>query len=310
MDETINQLRVEERNLLISLVNLLENEPNNLARKIEIKRELLRKIEQIRDYLLGKQTETKEKLKEVEEKQKSFEEFVVNMTKSLENLTEAIKPEKLFDGLREAVAMDDRISDVFNARRESDLYRVLYRVSKDLKAVNGERKEDHVYTTEQFEALEDQVIKWFTNLKNFASEYQWEMFSGVQFNLTGNPKIYKILQELSDQGNLYIRDFLIFDLIQMGQHVDPSYLEKAKELFLSVPDPSVLPLNITYRAILFDYYTEFVKNSKENPFTRCFEWNISPTKIIDEINRQGLTFKGDEMLQMEKWLVEATLRGI
>lgn len=211
----------------------------------------------------------------------------------------------LFDGLKDIFNTEDLIFNVCHAQKDGDLYRV----SKEVIAISNKCEQDRVYTEKEFEDLEERAIKWFTELKDFASMYQWELYHGVQFNLIGNSKLYGLIQELSNQGNIYAKDFLIFDLIQMGQYVDDMFLNRAKELYLSIEDPSILPLNYVYRAVLLNGYAEFVKNEESYQlFNRCFEWNMSPVKLVQEINRQGLTFEDDESIRMKKWLVEATLK--
>lgn len=206
----------------------------------------------------------------------------------------------------------DRESIIFDAfHADKDENDDTYRVRKEVASVYWDTDEDKIYTKDKFLNLEDQVMEIFKNLENFACEAQWERYAGVQFNFTHNEKLYLYLHELSSKGNIYVTDYILFDLLQMGQFVDKKYLVEAKAFYEKIDDPQALPLNYIYRAVLYDDIEGFLNHMElvnyNNVFDKLYEWNISPVKTVLSLKDREVNFKGDEINQIMMWLVSKTL---
>ncbi|CAH6419737.1 Hypothetical protein HVR_LOCUS814, partial [uncultured virus] len=232
-------------------------------------------------------------------------------SKILSFLNSAVDRFKLFtDTFDKAIQEDRELFDVFHATKEqrtlegSIIMVPRYRVPKELVGIYEKCTEDRIYTEAEFADLEKKVMDYFRNINHFANHEQWEKHHGVQFNLSSNKKVYDYLQELALQGNVYIIDFLIFDALQRTQYDDPSYKEKAEQFYCLVEEPAVLPLNLVYRALIFDEYEELVSNSEpKNLFSSWYVWNMDPKLLLREVNKQKITFK-DEDDQMKLWLIQ------
>lgn len=184
---------------------------------------------------------------------------------------------------------------------ELDMFYCFHAIKKDEKYVVPKEQlllhdfEELIYTEEEFKLLEERIKQRFTNLDTFADYDQWAYYQGIQFNLTHNKNVYAYLKTLE---NIHVQDFLMFDLVQMEQHVG-GYKNEAILYYLNI-DASKLPLNVIYRAVLFDEYKELVEKYQEGIFYICYVWNISPTKVIDHVN-----YKGDNIFSVQKWLVNS-----
>lgn len=201
--------------------------------------------------------------------------------------------------------IDTVFDGLFNDDKEmfhcfhADLVEDKYVITKEKLAVNMYGDKDVVYTIDEFKALEERIKQRFATLKTFAKYDQWEGYQGIQFNLKHNEEVYNYLKTLD---NIHVQDYILFDLIQMVQHIDNSYKNEAILYYMNI-EASKLPLNVIYRAILFDEYDQ-VKKYQEDIFTICYEWNISPTKVIDYIHGNN----GNVIFRIQKWLVDSLIK--
>ena len=239
----------------------------------------------------------RDKLSEEGDRLKHVMEERYKIYKSLE--PNVIELQNCMHRLETLADTEDNLFDAFHAIKEGNIYRV----KKEEINIYLKCEKDRIYTEEEFDKLETVITEYFHQPNFFSVDFGWQDYHGVELNLTNNLKLYKILEDLANKGNIYVTDFLIFHMLKMGQYLDHSYTEKAKQLYYLVPEPTVLPYNLIYRAILFQEYAELVKEyslDSHRLFSCWYEWNLDKHALSDEIKKQNIFFE-DERDQMMAW---------
>lgn len=310
--------RVLDQNVvLFSLVDILEkkNFPSKEEEVEKLKKNINERSQEIKELRATTVTKAKEFRSSFNEILGRFKSITVkedNLVVKLNSEKEIVAPRNEFLEFNErsledigsgsweqSMKEDDNLFDAFHAVKDGDVYRV----TKDLINFYEKCDDDRIYTQAEFEQLENEVMDYFRNLDHFAQYLQWEDYHEIQFNLSTNSKLYNFLLELAQEGNVYVLDFLIFDALEMAQYKDSEFRAKAEQYYYMVPEPSVLPLNHVYRAILFGEYSELVKEYRRNKLFSCwYEWNLDTRILLTEIRKQNITFE-DESDQMMLWLL-------
>lgn len=271
----------------------LQNFEDDRKNKEQLVQSCERTKEELSSGIIDGKTAALKILKEIEDDNKKV---IKRCEKSKQIIEDGLKKlDVSLKNMEEIGKWEDIIFDVFHSKWVEDKY------VSDQASKTDTRVTERCYSKEEFEFLERKAVTWFKQLTDYSDAYQWERHHGVQYNFVGNPKVYGDLLKLAEDSN-YVTDFLIFDYLQMAQYEDCSYKTKAKEMYLSVDDPSIFPFNYVYRAILFDEYDDLVKDNKD-PFMTCYEWNIPPVEIIDQVK------PANELVEMQIWLIKTSVES-
>ena len=244
-----------------------------------------------------------DKLKVWEEAKKDFDSIAEKIQQSsigLNSLLSQITQERVVD-----YSGEDNLFFIFHGYWKDDIFVVPKDqvVSLNDNSYNCYQERDITFTRNQYEEMEQQVLNFFSTTQYFADYNQWSGYRGIQWGFHNNEKIKAHLKKLASEGNIYCRNYLIFDALQVAQH-HPDVNEKKKALELARDlYPSLSPIDSIYKAILFDDYSEMVE--RENPFEDAWVWDLSPVKVLLTIKENNI--KLEEPNKFLAWLVEKTL---